>query len=324
MSDRPIRCIDMSPIVQDGLGSPGARGVLDQIRAACSEIGFMTVTGHGVALDRVEAVAACARRFFGLSSEAKLAVAPRPWNASSHHRYRGYFPSSANGKEGFDIGDPWLDRSRPDLLERPYCELNQLPRDLGSDWVDSVFGYFDALSTFGRTLMEAIVASLGGNPGDIGYAFSRPESLSTLRFNGYPAHSEPVEISDQDGAALACETHVDSGLVTILYQDERGGLQVRDRKRRWHSVPFDRHAFVVNTGLAMARITNGKFAATPHRVLKTDGERLSIPFFYEPRYDCELVPRSFGLNEPATSGAVVYEDFLRESLAKFAEYNGTR
>jgi isopenicillin N synthase-like dioxygenase len=169
--------------------------------------------------------------------------------------------------------------------------------------------------------MEAMVASLGGEPGCVASAFSRPESLATLRFNGYPADSEPVEISSQDGAKLACEAHVDSGLVTILYQDERGGLQVRDRKGHWHSVPYDRHAFVVNTGLAMATITKGQFAATPHRVLMTGGERLSIPFFFEPRYDCLLAPESFGLTGASTSEAVAYEVFLRESLAKFAEYD---
>ena len=136
------------------------------------------------------------------------------------------------------------------------------------------------------------------------------------------AASDPnaVEISDEDGAALACETHVDSGLLTIPYQHERGGLQVRDRNRQWHSVPCDGDAFVVNTGLAMERITNRRFVATRHRVLTNRDERLSIPFFFEPRYDCPLAPKSFGINEPVSGEAVEYEVFLRESLAKFVEY----
>jgi isopenicillin N synthase-like dioxygenase len=321
LTENPIRCVDLSPIVEGGLESTDARHVLSQIRVACSEIGFMTVTGHGVSPDRIEAVEQAARRFFELPSAAKHAVAPRPWNADSGHRYRGYFPSSANGKEGLDIGDPRLDASRPDLLERPYCELNQRPHELEIEWSHSVRDYFDALSTLGRTLMEAMVASLGGDSSAVAHTFSRPESLSTLRFNGYPVLTEPVEVSRDDGAKLACETHVDSGLVTILYQGERGGLQVRDRQRTWHDVPVDRHAFVVNTGSALEAITAGQFPATRHRVLMGDGPRLSIPFFFEPRYDCQLVPSSFGLSGAPTSEAVTYEAFLRRSLAKFPEYD---
>lgn len=319
--DSPIRRIDLSPIVEHGAGSPDARAAVEQIRVACSEIGFMTVTGHRVPLERVDAVAAAARRFFGASPAAKLALAPRRWNPSSPNQYRGYFPSSVNGKEGLDIGDPGLEPAMHDLLVRPYHELNRLPLDLGVAWHDAVSRYFDALSELGRILLEAMVASLAGDPGRIRAAFERPQSLSTLRFNHYPAHSEPVEHSKEDGAALACETHVDSGFLTVLYQDERGGLQVRDRNLRWHDVPYDRDAFVVNTGRALARITNDAFAATPHRVLQKPGERLSIPFFYEPRHDCALTPAAFGLNGPAPAEVVVYEVFLRESLSHFVEYD---
>jgi len=319
----PIPRIDLSPVVCHGVDAPEARGVLEQVRRAGGEIGFMTVTGHGVGREKIEAVADCARRFFGLAGEAKSAVAPRRWNAASPNHYRGYFPSSVNGKEGFDIGDPQLDASRDALLARPYYETNRFPSELGSGWVTAVADYFDALSQLGRTVMETMVASLGGKPATVGHAFGRPESLSTLRFNGYPAQHEPVEISKEDGAPLACETHVDSGLVTILFQDETGGLQVRGRDRCWHEVLPDEDAFVVNTGRAMARITNGRFAATPHRVLMTTVERLSIPFFFEPRYDCRLAAQTFGLNGGTRGEALDYETFLRRSLAKFPEYDRT-
>ena len=58
-----------------------------------------------------------------------------------------------------------------------------------------------------------------------------------------------MEISKQDGVALGCETHVDSGIFTILYQDKKGGLQVQNRKtKKWYPVPFNKNALVVNTG----------------------------------------------------------------------------
>ena len=78
-------------------------------------------------------------------------------------------------------------------------------------------------------------------------AFSRLKTLSTLRFNYYPNQSKPVEISKQDGVALGCETHVDSGIFTILYQDKIGGLQVQNRKniflQRWSLLSFFRFSY---------------------------------------------------------------------------------
>ena len=91
-------------------------------------------------------------------------------------------------------------------------------------------------------------------------AFSRIKTLSTLRFNYYPNQTKPVEISKQDGVALGCETHVDSGIFTILYQDKKGGLQVQNRKnKKWYDVPFNKNALIVNTGLALEYLSKSKF-----------------------------------------------------------------
>ena len=151
-------------------------------------------------------------------------------------------------------------------------------------------------------------------------AFSRLKTLSTLRFNYYPNQSKPVEISKQDGVALGCETHVDSGIFTILYQDKKGGLQVQNRKnKKWYDVPFNKKALVVNTGRALEFLSKGKFKATNHRVLWNKKKRMSIPFFFEPSYDFKM-SKSF-LNASATrDSALIYEKFLNQSLKKFIEY----
>ena len=79
---------------------------------------------------------------------------------------------------------------------------------------------------------------------------------------------------------LSCEAHVDSGLLTLLHQDDRGGLQVRGADARWHSLAPDADAFVVNTGLALQQMTGGALVATQHRVLYARRRRISIPFFF--------------------------------------------
>jgi isopenicillin N synthase-like dioxygenase len=129
-----------------------------------------------------------------------------------------------------------------------------------------------------------------------------------------------VEISKEDGIALGCETHVDSGIFTVLYQDKKGGLQVQNRKnKKWHNVPFNKKALVVNTGRALEFLSKGKFKATNHRVLWNKTKRMSIPFFFEPSYDFKM-NKSFLHKPNINKDGLIYEKFLNLSLKKFIEY----
>ena len=131
-----------------------------------------------------------------------------------------------------------------------------------------------------------------------------------------------MEISKQDGVALGCETHVDSGVFTILYQDKKGGLQVQNRKnKKWFNVPFKKNSLIVNTGLALEYLSKGKFKATNHRVLWNKSKRMSIPFFFEPSYDFRM-SHSF-LNDVSNNKqkGVFFQNFLKNSLKKFIEYH---
>ena len=172
----------------------------------------------------------------------------------------------------------------------------------------------------GETLFKSVIKLYGKDINNSKKAFSRLKTLSTLRFNYYPNQSKPVEISKHDGVALGCETHVDSGIFTVLYQDKKGGLQVQNRKnKKWYNVPFNKNALIVNTGLALQFLSKGKFKATNHRVLWNKQKRLSIPFFFEPSYDFKMnlsFLNGFRLSNKGTD----YEKFLNNSLKKFIEY----
>jgi len=170
-------------------------------------------------------------------------------------------------------------------------------------------------------LFKSIIKLYNKDINNFKFAFSRLKTLSTLRFNYYPNQSKPVEISKQDGVALGCETHVDSGIFTILYQDKKGGLQVQNRKNKtWYDIPFNKNALIVNTGLALQYLSKGKFKATNHRVLWNKTKRMSVPFFFEPSYDFKM-SHSFlnGISKDKNNG-VVFEKFLNKSLKKFVEY----
>ena len=96
---------------------------------------------------------------------------------------------------------------------------------------------------------------------------------------------------------------------------------MQDREGSWVDVPPDPNSLVVNTGLAFETLSNGRFRATRHRVLHSERERVSIPFFLEPSHDFVLSPHSLGLQDDPPTTPLVYEDFLTEALSRFPEYD---
>ncbi|MCG5217996.1 hypothetical protein MBA17_32585 [Streptosporangium sp. KLBMP 9127] len=84
--------------------------------------------------------------------------------------------------------------------------------------------------------------------------------------------------------------HTDYGLLTLLAQDESGGLEVAT-PRGWVAAPPLPGTFVCNIGDMLDRLTGGWYRSTPHRVLNVSGRgRLSFPFFFDPGWDAEVPP----------------------------------
>ena len=322
MQNNYIPNIDLSEIISKDLNSDAAKQIAKSIKEASEDIGFFTVTNHGIPISKINNLLKTCKKFFYLPEEDKLKIAPKKWNPNTNTVYRGYFPSSVNGKEGLDIGDPLLKQDMADLLKKEKFEVNHDMTFLDPSWQATINNYFDDLHNLGMIIFKTIISSFSSNLSIADRAFQRPKTLSTLRFNYYPKQDKPVEVSSQDGVALGCETHVDSGIMTILYQDKKGGLQVQNRHSlQWYDVPHDPNAFVINTGLALEYFTNGRMKATNHRVLFNQEERISIPFFFEPSYDFILDPKYLDINENLIYNIDNYEDFLTNSLKKFVEYD---
>ncbi len=322
MQNNYIPNIDISSLVSSDFSDNDYQNVAKEIKKASEEVGFFTVTGHGISNEKIEQILSTCRHFFHSPDEEKIKIAPKKWNANTDTVYRGYFPSSVNGKEGLDIGDPRLTLDMKDLLSKEKFEVNHDMSYLNPNWQSIIDDYYNYVFDLGLKLFKSIISVYSNNLNLADQAFVRPKTLSTLRFNFYPKQDKPVEVSAQDGVALGCETHVDSGIMTILYQDKKGGLQVQNRHTlEWHDVPHDPTAYVVNTGLALEYLTNGKMKATNHRVLFNQEERISIPFFFEPSYDFKLDPKYLEISEDYKYDIDNYENFLTNSLKKFVEYD---
>ena len=320
MTKSYIPTINISTLISNNFETQSAFKTIKEIEKACINVGFFQITGHGIDLKEIKKTCEVGNKFFDLPDNNKKKLSPKKWNNKNKNLYRGYFPNDVNGKEGLDIGDLKVTKNYSFKLKSQYIEHINLTKCLDKNSIRILNKYFDNVYSLSETLFKSIIKLNKKNPNISGKAFSRLKTLSTLRFNYYPNQTKPVEISKQDGVALGCETHVDSGIFTVLYQDKKGGLQVQNRKtKKWYNVPFNKKALIVNTGRALEFLSKGKFKATNHRVLWNKKKRLSVPFFFEPSYDFKM-NISFLNSKKYISTGQIYEKFLNQSLKKFIEY----
>ena len=320
MSKNFIPTINISSLINNNFNTEIAKKTLLKIKKASIEVGFFQIVSHGISKKNIKDITSVGNNFFKSSNLNKMKLAPKKWNKKNKNIYRGYFPNDVNGKEGLDIGDLKVTKSYAAKLKNQYIEYLDLKKSLNKKSIKVLENYYDNIFNLSETLFKSIIKIYNLDIVKSKIAFRRQKTLSTLRFNFYPNQTKPVEISKQDGVALGCETHVDSGIFTVLYQDKKGGLQVQNRNnKKWYDVPFNRNALIVNTGLALEFLSKGKFKATNHRVLWNKTKRMSIPFFFEPSYDFKM-NKSFFTNKPNHKKGLYFEKFLNKSLKKFVEY----
>ena len=89
-------------------------------------------------------------------------------------------------------------------------------------------------------------------------------------------------------------THTDYGCLTFLATDGSPGLEVRVRGGGWIPISAPVGEFVINFGEMLEIWTNGRIKATPHRVVGTKDERISVPMFFNPNHDTNVAPMGSG------------------------------
>ena len=321
MAKNIIPTINISSIVKKGFETPKSIITINKIKKACINIGFFQITGHGISQKKINNICKVGNNFFNSSEKNKRKLSPKKWNLKNKNIYRGYFPNDVNGKEGLDIGDLKVTKKYADNIKNHYIEYLNLNKSIDKKSIKILSNYFDNIYDLCEILFKGVIKIYNKDTKISKKAFLRRKTLSTLRFNYYSKQSKPIEISKQDGVALGCETHVDSGIFTVLYQDKKGGLQVQNRKnKKWHNIPFNKNALVVNTGRALEFLSKGKFKATNHRVLWNKTKRMSIPFFFEPSFDFEMNYSFLNGVSKKEDETIIFEKFLNKSLKKFVEY----
>ena len=278
-----VPVIDVSALVA---GTKARAAAAAEIGRACRAHGFFYVTGHGVGEETIERLVAAGRRFFAQDEAVKMrcrmAVGGRAW--------RGYFPAGGeltsgrpDWKEGLYLGAELPDDHPLVRAGTPLHGRNVLPSLDG--FRSAVLTYIDALTRLGHSLIEGIGLSLGLAPSYFSDRYTA-DPLVLFRLFNYPSRPAPAgEVQWGVGE------HSDYGLLTILWQDDVGGLQVKT-PAGWIPAPPVAGSFVCNIGDMLDRMTGGLYRSTPHRVaLNTSGrDRLSMPFFLDPHFDARVRP----------------------------------
>lgn len=283
--DRPMSSERSLPVID--LRDSGAPG---EIGAACRDNGFFYIVGHGVDPSLPARLEQLSREFFAKPTDEKLAIRMQLGGRA----WRGYFPVGAeltsghpDQKEGIYFGAE-LEASHPKVVAgTPLHGRNLFPAGLPG-FRETVLDYLDAMTALGHRLMEALARSLGLDTDYFSRLYTR-DPLILFRVFNYPALPEPAT-----APRWSVGEHTDYGLLTILHQDDRRGLQVKS-PRGWIDAPPIEGSFVCNIGDMLDRMTRGRYRSTPHRVRNVSGrDRLSFPFFFDPSWDAEIHPIETG------------------------------
>ena len=275
---------------------------LDALDTACRDHGFFLISGHGLD-DVIDRTWDAARAFFDADRSVRLGVERDGDNPLGWYD-RELTKRKRDAKEVFDFTDPAFP-----------------PADAHNRWPSGVDGFretmadfYDAFSDLSTTAVEIVHRALGLDPAD-GLRFGGARTNSSVRLNHYPL-GDPVPAAERAGLRELGETalgyHTDPGVVTLLLQDDTGGLQTRARDGGWVDVDPIPGTVVVNLADSVQVWTNDRYRAAVHRVVPmTQRARMSIPYFLHPARDAVVEPIPELIEGAARYRAFEWRAFMR-------------
>ena len=288
MGSTSLPVIDLRPLVAAG----STREIAEAIGEACRTFGFFYVVGHGIDPKLERRLEEASRRFFALPLAEKMEIRMERGGKA----WRGYFPvgneltsGKPDRKEGLYFGAELSDDDPRVRTGLPLHGKNLFPEGV-PELRPAVLAYMEAMKGLGQAVLRGISESLGLSP-----------SYFEERYTGDPlilfrAFSYPAQEDADPGWGVG--EHTDYGLLTLLKQDDAGGLQVK-ADAGWIDAPPIPGAFVCNLGDMLERMTGGRTRSTPHRVRNLAGrDRLSFPFFFDPGFDVEVRPLALPVEAP--------------------------
>ncbi|KAL1536136.1 deacetoxyvindoline 4-hydroxylase-like isoform X2 [Salvia divinorum] len=246
------------PVIDLGLLSNDRGGIIDQVRAACEEWGVFKIVNHGIATRSMSKAMEAVKEFHEQDTEAKKQYYTR--DNAKNVVYNSNFDLHTNAATN------WRDNLYLIMAPNP-----PTPQELSQNFRDPMMEFSEQAKNVGVILFELLSEALGLKRSHlIEMECAKGQFLAC---NYYPACPDPH-------MTLGFESHTDSGFLTLLLQDEIGGLQIL-HKDIWVDVPPSPGDLFVISGDMMEFITNARFKSTYHRVLaKNLGPRISLAFVF--------------------------------------------
>lgn len=314
----------------------------DALLRVFKEMGFAYISNYQIDVSVETRLDSIAREFFQRSEEEKLSIAMsrggRAWrgffpvggeltNGKPDVKEGIYFGQHADGEQLGNVGKSGVPLHGENVYPGSLAPLEN--RALAALWQETVEKYMCACEAVGQGLMVllAIALRLPGGPTHFLQMGLTRDPLGLFRIFHYPPpHLLPQRLKDriaagekeEDGPStlFGVGEHTDYGLITLLRQDNVGGLQVRSRAVEgwgWIDAPPRPNTLVVNVGDMLEALTQGLLMSTPHRVVRnsrpassaiahdaspesaSNGMRVSMPYFFDPSFsfiiqDVELTP----------------------------------
>ncbi len=302
------RAEEVIPILDFGPYLAGNDGSLEklasQLRHAQENVGFYFAINHGVSRDLIDGAHANLRRFFALPEAEKK-------------KHKNYLPP----KSTIYVSSTVNENTKPDLnemiriqRERPADHpgtlagfTSHIPNHWPDEaqvpgWKAEMLAYYDAMESLGYRMLPIYARALDLPSDYFDGLFDDP--AWTTRNQHYP----PVPAEDNQ---FGIAPHSDHGFLTLLPVTEEPGLQIRATTGRWLPANTIDGAIIVNTGEFLNRWTNGRFMATPHRVVPTGRDRYSVAFFFNPSWDtvADPLPTCTGPDNPPRFKPVRFLDY---------------
>lgn len=275
---------------------------------ACEDHGFFLLTNHGLE-NVVTNTFAASSEFFAMAREMKTAVYRDESNPLGYYD-RELTKQKRDQKEVFDF------KAGGHISKNP--ERHTRWPDQPQSFRPALTDFFQSFAQLSAATMSMVLAALGMSEAEVLQTMEKGFGdlhTSAARLNYYPS-ADPVpdaERTDLTGLGdMALHHHTDPGAITLLLQDNHGGLQALSKKDGWIDVPPVDGAIVVNIGDVLQVWTNDRCTAGVHRVLPVHSEqgRYSVPFFYQPAVKAIIEPWVGG-QDAALYRAFSWQEYIR-------------
>ncbi len=282
-----------------------------ELRHAQENIGFYFIVNHAVPQGLITQAYDQLKRLFALPLEEKLKLRINQ-NSVGYVPAKStiYVTSTVNKNTKPDLNETLLTvRERPPdhpslVAKRRFHGPNQWPDEaMVPGYREKMLEYYTAIEALAFKMLPVYARAL-----DLPADYFEPyfaDPMWTTRNSFYPA-------SAAEANQFGISPHRDHGFITFLPLSEEPGLQIQTQSGRWLPAEQADGAIIVNTGEFMNRWTNGRFIATPHRVVPPKHDRYSTAFFFNPTWDtvADPLPTCVSADNPARFEPIQMIDYL--------------